>query len=186
VGCIAVCADIDLERPHWHSIHNTSRPFVYYGYIGMIVAFCTYYWWYAGKSAQPLFQLLAYPMLDDRPAFIADPDPKHRRVMDQAMNRFGWESYLRGAEPGDVVPARAKDFRGLPPAWIGVGTHDLLFKGSLAYAERLKESGVPCAVEVVPGAFHGFDLLAPKLGVSQRFFESQCAALSGALESESQ
>jgi len=49
------------------------------------------------------------------------------------------------------------------------------------YAERLRQDGVPCALEVVPGAFHGFDLLAPKAGVSRRFFESQCAALRGAL-----
>ena len=33
------------------------------------------------------------------------------------------------------------------------------------------------ALEIVPGAFHGFDLWAPNAGVSRRFFESQCAAL---------
>jgi hypothetical protein len=37
-------------------------------------------------------------------------------------------------------------------------------------------------VEVVPGAFHGFDLFAPKAAVSQRFFEAQCIALRGALD----
>ena len=35
------------------------------------------------------------PMLDDRPAFKADPDAKHRRLLGQGMNRLGWESYLR-------------------------------------------------------------------------------------------
>jgi acetyl esterase/lipase len=122
-------------------------------------------------------------MLDDRPASRADPDPKRRRVMDQGINRFGWESYLRGGEPNRAVPARATDLRGLPPTWIGVGTHDLLFNEIREYADRLEQSGVPCAVEVVPGAFHGFDLLAPKAGVSRRFFGSQCAALNGALGS---
>ena len=74
---------------------------------------------------RPVIQLLTYPMLDDRPAFRADPDPKHRRVMDQGINRFGWESYLRGAEPRHAVPARSTDLSGLPPAWIGVGTLDM-------------------------------------------------------------
>jgi acetyl esterase/lipase len=137
------------------------------------------------RTAQPVMQLLTYPMLDDRPAFRADPDPKRRRLMDQGMNRFGWESYLRGADPNHAVPARATDLTGLPPAWIGIGTHDLLLDESLEYADRLKQSGVPCAVEVVQGAFHGFDRVAPKAGVSRRFFESQCAALSEALGSPS-
>ncbi|WP_253869874.1 alpha/beta hydrolase [Mycobacterium sp. 1164966.3] len=134
-----------------------------------------------GSAAQPVIQLLTYPMLDDRPAFRPDPEPERRRMMDQGMNRFGWESYLRGADPNRAVPARATDLTGLPPAWIGVGTHDLLFAESLEYADRLKQSGVPCALEVVQGAFHGFDLLAPKKGVSRQFFESQCAALTAAL-----
>jgi acetyl esterase/lipase len=133
------------------------------------------------RTAQPVMQLLTYPMLDDRPAFRADPDPKRRRLMDQGMNRFGWESYLRGADPNHAVPARATDLTGLPPAWIGIGTHDLLFAECLEYADRLKQSAVACTVEVVQGAFHGFDRLAPKAGVSRRFFESQCAALSEAL-----
>ncbi|OBF92687.1 alpha/beta hydrolase [Mycobacterium sp. 852002-51163_SCH5372311] len=134
-----------------------------------------------GSAAQPVIQLLTYPMLDDRPAFRPDPEPERRRMMDQGMNRFGWKSYLRGADPNQAVPARATDLTGLPPAWIGVGTRDLLFTESHEYADRLKNSGVPCVVEVVEGAFHGFDLLAPKKGVSRRFFESQCAALSEAI-----
>jgi acetyl esterase/lipase len=134
-------------------------------------------------TVRPVMQLLTYPMLDDRPAFKPDPDAKRRRLMGQGMNRLGWESYLRGVEPDDAVPARAVDLGGLPPAWIGVGTHDLLHNEDVEYADRLKQSGVSCALEIVPGAFHGFDLFAPKAVVSQRFFEAQCAALAGALKS---
>ena len=137
----------------------------------------------AQSAPKPVMQLLTYPMLDDRPALRADPDPRHRRIMDQGMNRFGWESYLRGAVPADAVPARATDLGGLPSAWIGVGTLDLLFEECLDYADRLKQSGVECALQVVPGAFHGFDLFAPKAGVSRRFFEAQCTALRAAFGS---
>ena len=56
------------------------------------------------------------------------------------------------------------------------GTHDLFHDEDLAYAERLKAAGVPCDVEVVPGAFHGFDIWAAKSPVAQRFFDSQCTA----------
>jgi acetyl esterase/lipase len=57
---------------------------------------------------------------------------------------------------------------------------DLFYGEDLTYAERLQQAGVPCHVETVPGAFHGFDLLAPKAPVSQWFFASQCATLSDA------
>ncbi len=81
-----------------------------------------------------------------------------------------------------AVPARRDDLSGLPPAWIGVGTNDLFHDEDLAYAERLKDAGVPCEVEVVPGAFHGFDLVVAKAQVSQRFFASQCDVLRSALQ----
>lgn len=127
---------------------------------------------------QPVMQLMSYPMLDDRPAFRPDPNPHWRRFMDQGMNRFGWESYLSGhARPEEVAPARATDLSGLPPAWIGVGTMDLLFEEDVEYAKRLRQHGVSCVLETVPGAFHAFDLFAPKAGVARHFFESQCAAL---------
>jgi acetyl esterase/lipase len=133
------------------------------------------------EMTRPVLQLLAYPMLDDRPAYEPDPEPHLRRLMDQGMNRRGWESYLRGVDPEHAVPARAASLENLPPAWIGVGTMDLLFNECIEYADRLKQSGVQCGLDVVPGAFHAFDLWSPKAGVSRRFFEAQCAALRGAL-----
>jgi acetyl esterase/lipase len=68
--------------------------------------------------------------------------------------------FLHGAEPEHAVPARARELAGVPPAWIGVGTLDLPFDENLEYAERLGGHAVPSALEVGPGAFHGFDLFA--------------------------
>jgi acetyl esterase/lipase len=62
-----------------------------------------------------------------------------------------------------------------------VGTFDLFHDESLAYAERLTAAGVPCQLEVVPGAFHAFDYFAPKAAVSQAFFTSQCEALAASV-----
>ncbi|MGA8547801.1 MAG: alpha/beta hydrolase fold domain-containing protein, partial [Mycobacterium sp.] len=119
-----------------------------------------------------------YPMLDDRT--VVGYHPGHR-LWNADSNRFGWRAYLGDADPAIAVPARREDLAGLPPAWIGVGTLDLFHDEDLAYAERLKAAGVPCHLEVAPGAFHGFDMLAPKAGVSQAFFNSQCASLREAL-----
>jgi acetyl esterase/lipase len=128
----------------------------------------------------PAFQLLVYPMLDDRTAG-RDLDNTGYRMWNQRSNRFGWASYLGGADPHVAVPARHQDLSGLPAAWMGVGTLDLFHDEDLTYAERLEDAGVPCHLEVVPGAFHGFDSVVPKAEVSRSFFDSQCASLRQAL-----
>ena len=127
----------------------------------------------------PAFQLLVYPMVDDRSSAGA-VDPNYRLWSPRA-NEFGWSAYLGTADPQVAVPARHEDLSGLPPAWIGVGTNDLFHDEDLAYAERLRNAGVQCEVEVVPGAFHGFDLVASKAQVSRRFFATQCDVLRAAL-----
>ncbi len=130
-------------------------------------------------EVSPVLQVLVYPMLDDRSsAAAASP---HHRLWSTRSNHFGWKAYLGGADPRVAVPARRDDLSGLPPAWIGVGTHDLFHDEDLAYARRLVEAGVPCHVEVVSGAFHGFDAVARKAPVSRRFFDSQCDSLRAAL-----
>lgn len=132
------------------------------------------------------FQLLVYPMLDDRTVTRRDHDTRRVRVWTPGSNRFGWTSYL-GAPPGapDVaeylVPARRQDLTGLPPAWIGVGDLDLFHDEDLAYAERLRAAGVPCEVHLVPGAFHGFDALFRDKPVSRDFLATQVQVLREAL-----
>lgn len=127
----------------------------------------------------PIFQLLTYPMLDDRSAAL--PPNRDYRLWAPKSNAFGWASYLGDADPVVAVPARRNDLAGVAPAWLGVGSLDLFYAEDLAYARRLQEAGVDCHVETVEGAFHGFDLIVTKAGVSRSFFASQCAGLGRAL-----
>ena len=129
-----------------------------------------------------LFQLLVYPMLDDRTVLRADLEAKKHIAWNQKSNRFGWESYLAsecGAEtvPPYAVPARRADLSGLPAAWIGVGTEDLFYDEAAAYASGLRACGVACELYRVQGAFHGFDVFDPKLTIVQDFQNAQIAAL---------
>jgi acetyl esterase/lipase len=132
------------------------------------------------------FQLLAYPMIDDRTATRSDIDESSFRLWNNKANRFGWRSYL-GDTPGSAVisglaaRARAGDLTGVPPAWLGVGTSDLFREEDLAYARRLEEVGVECELLVAEGAYHGFDVVQPKAGVSRAFRSAQVAALARAL-----
>lgn len=134
----------------------------------------------------PAFQLLVYPMLDDRTVVRTDHDTAGVRVWTPGSNRYAWTTYL-GHEPGlpnvspYAAPARRDDLSNLPPAWIGVGTLDLFFDEDIAYAQRLESSGVPCETYIVPGAFHGFDALFSTTRVAQDFWREQAGALKRAL-----
>jgi acetyl esterase/lipase len=120
------------------------------------------------------FQLLIYPMLDDRniaPATATVPDTF---VWTRENNLLGWRAYL-GREPGgaEVSPyaaaARAIDLHGLPPAYIAVGDLDLFLDENIIYAQRLLAAGIPTELHVYPGAFHGFNGFAPSAEISRRF-----------------
>jgi acetyl esterase/lipase len=131
---------------------------------------------------KPVFQLLVYPMLDDRTVLRTDIDDSSNITWNAKSNRFGWEAYLGqkcGLEdaPEYCAPARRKNISGLPAAWMGVGTLDLFHAEDVAYAQRLQESGIDCEMVIVPGAFHGFDVFDPGLGVVRDFRKSQVAAL---------
>lgn len=134
----------------------------------------------------PRFQLLSYPMLDDRTVLRTDVDERYFRLWNGEANRFGWTSYL-GREPGapDVsplaAPAREENLSDLPPAWIGVGSLDLFFDEDITYAKRLRTAGVPCAVHIAEGAFHGFDSVSAKAGITRAFRIEQVQALASAL-----
>ena len=109
------------------------------------------------------YQCLIYPMLDDRTG-TSRKVPPHvgTLIWTPAQNYFGWESFL-GTTPGkarapkNAVPARVADLKGLPPAFIGVGTLDLFHDEDVDYAQRLNAAGINAELIVVPGAFHGFD-----------------------------
>lgn len=137
-------------------------------------------------GVQPAFQLLVYPMLDDRTVTRPDLNTRNVRVWMPESNRFGWTAYL-GREPGSegispyAAPARRADLSGLPPAWIGVGTLDLFHEEDVEYARRLNASGVPCELYLVPGAFHGFDALFSQADVTVAFWNEQLKALRRAL-----
>jgi acetyl esterase/lipase len=111
-------------------------------------------------------QVLDQPMLDDRTGSGFDPDPHpfcgefgHTPV----SNRFGWRALL-GVEPGgpdvpeQAVPARVRDLRGLPPAFISVGGIDLFLEEAIEYARRLLRAGVAAELHVFPGGFHGWEM----------------------------
>lgn len=132
------------------------------------------------------YQLLIYPMLDDRNIEQASETAPDSYVWTRENNLMGWRAYL-GREPGgaDVSPyaaaVRATDLSGLPPAYVAVGDIDLFLNENIDYARRLLAAGVPTELHVYPGGFHGFDGMAPGAAVSRRFAADRDSALKRAL-----
>jgi triacylglycerol lipase len=111
-------------------------------------------------------QMLSYPMLDDRTASAAAaPKFAGEFVWSLEANRFAWSALLGGPAGGDRIscyaaPARCRELRDLPPAFIAVGALDLFLDEDLDYARRLVRAGVSVELHVYPGAFHAFDAVA--------------------------
>ena len=137
------------------------------------------------------FQLLIYPMLDDRTVLREDHRGTGRFIWSPRSNRFGWTAYLGRTPHGDAAPpyaaaARREDLTGLPPAWIGVGDLDLFHAEDHDYARRLSAAGVPCELHVAPGMYHGADAFVPDARASTAFRGAMTAALSTALTTDQQ
>ena len=141
------------------------------------------------KEIPIVFQLLIYPMLDDRTGSTRPVPPDIGEFIWTAeSNVFGWTSLLgvpAGSPevPAGAVPARVENLSGLPPAFIVVGGIDLFVDEDIEYARRLITAGVPAELHVVPGAYHAYDLLVPKASVTARFTEYWTTALRRALAS---
>ncbi|MDH3499359.1 MAG: alpha/beta hydrolase [Acidimicrobiia bacterium] len=132
------------------------------------------------------FQLLIYPMIDDRNVTRSSQEITHPSVWNRRANLDGWNAYLSGNAGGDDVsayaaPARAETLDGLPPAYIAVGDLDLFLDEDIAYAQRLLAAGVPTELHVYPGAFHGSDAFVPMSDISQRWAADRNRALMTAL-----
>lgn len=131
------------------------------------------------------FQLLVYPMLDDR-TLPGRVERKPWWVWTPAHNRYAWTAYL-GHPAGEAedrpyaVAARRGDLTGLAPAWIGVGQVDLFLREASVYAHRLETAGVPVELHVEPGMPHGADQGSPEVPSMVVFRDRMARALADAV-----
>jgi acetyl esterase/lipase len=113
-------------------------------------------------------QSMYYPMTD---ALTSKETESYRRFKDgpygsaDGMNWF-WDSYLAEDESRDqstVSPLRASrdELEGLPSALVIVDENDILRDQGEAYADKLREAGVPTTSVRFNGTIHDFMRLNP-------------------------
>ena len=120
------------------------------------------------KEINIAFQMLLYPMIDDRPT-PSNSDNKSP-VWNTEKNIAAWKMYKGSDEEADkyCAPARETDYTGLPPAFIIVGDCDPFLDESKTYAENLYNADVPVMCKVYKGCYHAFDMMVPHAVVSKK------------------
>jgi acetyl esterase/lipase len=125
-----------------------------------------------GDGPRPIGQLLQCPMLDDR----LDTPSAHQMadigLWDRSSTAVAWQAYLgdRYGAPDlspYAAPARATDLSGLPPTYLDVGSAETFRDENIGYAQAIWQAGGDAELHVWPGAFHGFDSVAPAAALTR-------------------
>jgi acetyl esterase len=141
----------------------------------------------AAAGSVPLaFQFLLCPITD----FAAESDSRRSFAQGYLVDRDTLEHDLKhylaaGTDRTDprVSPLRATDLHRLPPAVIHTAEFDPLRDEGLAYAERLKNAGVPTIYRCHPGMIHLFYGMRGLLVYAGAAFELMGADLRSLLTS---
>jgi acetyl esterase len=114
-------------------------------------------------------QLLLYPAVDllcTRPSMAAFRDVPPFKDLSASLIA---DMYL-GERASKPLPLYSSPIdgsvKGLPPVYIETPQFDPLHDQGLEYAHKLLDEGVAVELHDIPGAIHGFDVVAPKSSVS--------------------
>ena len=130
------------------------------------------------------FQLLIYPVTDAYAQTDSRRSLAKGYLLEQDMMDYFYQHYLgKDADPNDprVSPLRAKDLSGLPPALVVTAGYDPLRDEGQAYADRLREAGVPVQYVCDREMIHGYFTMSGAFDAPKRAVKEAAAALRQAL-----
>ncbi len=104
-------------------------------------------------------QVLIYPVTDNSMKQKSIEEYKDS-VWSKSANRHMWNLYLKNGYQGMrkyAVPLKSDNFKDLPAAYVEPCEMDTLRDEGIEYAQKLMEAGIPTELNVIKGAYHGFD-----------------------------
>jgi acetyl esterase len=135
-------------------------------------------------GAPPIaFQLLVYPGTDMTCSFPSHTENGTGYLLDSDAINWFLESYMADGDlrHPDASPLFVDDLAGLPPAFVLTAEFDPLRDEGEAYAERLREAGVPVTTSRYDGMIHGFYGLDSVFDSSKKATAETVSALRDAL-----
>lgn len=111
------------------------------------------------KEQGPAFQMLIYPATDSSKESGSRKSFAEGYFLTKGLMDWFWKAYVpAGTDLADLrlSPLLAKDFTGLPPAFVLTAGYDPLRDEGRAYADRLIDAGVKTTYVNYPGTIHGF------------------------------
>lgn len=106
------------------------------------------------------FQLLWYPATTFDTSLPSFTENANAPILDVDGCKGSTRWYLGDLDvsdmPATLMPARAEDLSGLPPAYIAVAGHDPLRDDGTRYGELLAAAGVPVEVHNAETLVHGY------------------------------
>lgn len=120
---------------------------------------------------QLAYQVLIYPVIDhnfDTQSYIENADGYR---LTRAGMQYYWAHYLPDrshANDHRASPIRAENLSDLPPALVITAEYDPLRDEGRAYADGLRDAGVPVIYREYPGMIHGFVSQAGVLDAGKR------------------
>ncbi|MEV6059953.1 alpha/beta hydrolase [Nocardia asteroides] len=112
-----------------------------------------------GAAVQPALQVLMYPVTDVTSELASRTEFSDNPALTTKQIRWFTDHYVpdhRDRTDPRVSPLLAEDLAGLPPTVVTVAGFDPLRDEAIAYAARLRESGVPTRLLREGGLVHGY------------------------------
>lgn len=111
------------------------------------------------REQGPAFQMLIYPATDSSKESGSRKSFAEGYFLTKGLMDWFWKAYVpAGTDLSDLrlSPLLARDFAGLPPAFVLTAGYDPLRDEGRAYADRLIDAGVKTTYVNYPGTIHGF------------------------------
>jgi len=106
-------------------------------------------------------------------------------LLGEALISYFFAQYVNSKADRDdwrFAPLNADDVDGVAPAWIGLAECDPVVDEGIAYADKLRASGVPVELEIYRGMIHEFVKLGRAIPEALKAHEDAARALKEALQ----